>query len=75
MKFGLIFTAHLTGLGYGICRTLPYRTSAPGWETSGQNQVLLEEVLVRPARAAHPVVYVGPNPQYSDGDTILSKKV
>ncbi len=57
MKFGLIFTAHLTGLGYGICHTLPYRTAASGWETSGQNQVLLEEVL------AHPVVYVGPNPQ------------
>ncbi len=33
----------------------------PGWETSGENQVLLKEVLVRPAGGAHPVVYVGPN--------------
>ncbi len=35
--------------------------SVPGWETSGENQVLLEEVLVRPAGGAHPVVCVGPN--------------
>ncbi len=35
--------------------------SVPGWETSGENSLLLEEVLVRPAGGAHPVVCVGPN--------------
>ncbi len=33
----------------------------------GKTRLLLEEVLVRPAGGAHPVVCVGPN-----GDTILS---
>ncbi len=43
----------------------------------GKTRLLLVEVLVRPAGGAHPVVCVGPNaprPQYSDGDTILSKE-
>lgn len=33
----------------------------PGWETVGKTMLLLEEVLVRPAGGAHPMVYVGPN--------------
>ncbi len=38
----------------------------------GKTRLLLEEVLVRPAGDAHPVVCVGfLMPQYSDGDTIL----
>ncbi len=46
-----------------------------GW-SPGKTRLLLEEVLVRPAGGAHPAVCVGPKfltPQYSDGDTILSK--
>ncbi len=39
----------------------------------GKTRLLLEEVLVRPAGGAHPAVYVGPNTQCSDRDTILSK--
>ncbi len=35
--------------------------SVPGWETPGKTRLLLEEVLVRPAGGAHPVVCVGPN--------------
>ncbi len=38
-----------------------------------KTKLLLEEVLVRSAGGAHPVVCVGLTPQYSDGDTILSK--
>ncbi len=37
-----------------------------------KTRLLLEEVLVRPAGGAHPVICVGPNAQYSEGDTILS---
>ncbi len=36
-----------------------------------KTRLLLEEVLVRPAGGAHPVVCVGPNAQYNDGDNIL----
>ncbi len=35
--------------------------SLPGWETPGKTRLLLEEVLVRPAVGAYPVVCVGPN--------------
>ncbi len=35
--------------------------SVPGWETPVKTRLLLEEVLVRPAGGAHPVVCVGPN--------------
>ncbi len=35
--------------------------SVPRWETPGKTRLLLEEVLVRPAGGAHPVVCVGPN--------------
>ncbi len=28
MKFGQLFTAHLTGLGYDNCHTLPYGNAA-----------------------------------------------
>ncbi len=35
--------------------------SEPGWETPGKTRLLLEEMLVRPAGGAHPVVCVGPN--------------
>ncbi len=45
--------------------------SVPGWETSWKTRLLLEEVLVR-QQGGYPVVYVGPNALYSDGDTILS---
>ncbi len=34
---------------------------ATQWETPGKTRFLLEEVLVRPAGGAHPVVCVGPN--------------
>ncbi len=34
--------------------------SVPGWPI-GKTRLLLEKVLVRPARGAHPVVCVGPN--------------
>ncbi len=37
----------------------------------GKTRLLLEEVLVRPAGGAHPVVCVGPNAP--EGDTILEK--
>ncbi len=37
----------------------------------GKTRLLFEEVLVRPAGGAHPVVCVGPN--RGDSDTILSK--
>ncbi len=41
------------------------------WRPPGKTRLLLEEVLVRPAEGAHPVVCVGSNtPQYSDWDTI-----
>ncbi len=40
----------------------------------GKTRLLLEEVSVRPAGGAHPVVCLGPNAQCSDGDTILLKK-
>ncbi len=33
----------------------------PGWETTRENRVLLEEVLGRPAGGAHPAVCVGPS--------------
>ncbi len=33
----------------------------PGWETSEENQVLLEEVLGRPAEGVDPLVCVGPS--------------
>ncbi len=35
--------------------------SVPGWKTSWENLLLLEEVLVTPTGGAHPVVCVGPN--------------
>ncbi len=35
--------------------------SVPGWETSWETRLLLEEVLVRPVGGAHPAVCVGPN--------------
>ncbi len=41
------------------------------WRPPEKTGLLLEEVLVRPAGGAHPVVCVGSNtPQYSDWDTI-----
>ncbi len=40
----------------------------------GKTRLLLEEVLVRPAGGAHPVVCVGLTPQYSDGGQYSVKK-
>ncbi len=36
----------------------------------GKTRLLLEEVLVRPAEGAHPVVYVGPNTQWRGHYTV-----
>ncbi len=38
----------------------PYHPAAQDW-LPGKTRLLLEEVLVRPAGGAHPVVCVGPN--------------
>ncbi len=35
--------------------------SVPGWETPGKTRLLLDEVLVRSAGGARPVVCMGPN--------------
>ncbi len=55
-----------------FCPLKPSRVE-PGQYLDGRpekTRLQLEEVLVRPAGCAHPVVCV-PTPQYSDGDTIL----
>ncbi len=40
-------------------------------EMEKKTRLLQEEVLMRPAGGAHPVVCVGLTPKYSDGDTEL----